>query len=166
MKVFIAIILIAIITGSCKSDETGKAHYPSHKYHYVVNDTSRSTVKKLIYVPVYSDIYFQSGAKKNFLTATLSFRNISFTDSFYVAKVDYYGSQGEQIKRYIDSTILVTPMASIEFIVEEREKKGGVGANFVVAWNAEKVLNEPLIQAVMTSTQYGVSFITQGIEIK
>ena len=26
-------------------------------------------------------------------------------------------------------------MASVEFIVEEREKKDGAGANFVVAWN-------------------------------
>ena len=77
----------------------------------------------MIYVPVYSDIYFQSAEKKNFLTATLSIRNISFTDSFYATKVDYYGSSGEQIKRYIDSAILVTPMASVKFIVEEREKK-------------------------------------------
>jgi hypothetical protein len=166
MKVFFAFIFIVIVTGSCKSDETGRENYPSRKYHYVVNDISRSAVKKMIYVPVYSDIYFQSGAKKNFLTATLSIRNISFTDSFYVRKVDYSGSQGELIGSYIDSAILVTPMASIEFIVEEREKKGGASTNFVVAWNAEKIMNEPLIQAVMTSTQYGVSFITQGTEIK
>ena len=166
MKVFFAIISLAIITAGCNNNETGKEHYPSHKYHYVVNDTSKSSIKKSIYVPVYSNIYFQSGAKRNFLTATLSIRNISFTDSFYITKVDYYGSQGEQIKKYIDSAILITPMTSIEFIVEEREKQGGAGANFVVAWNAERIMNEPLIQAVMTSTQYGVSFITHGTEIK
>ncbi len=94
MKVFFAIISLAIITAGCNNYETVKEHYPSHKYHYVVNDTLKSTVKKIDLVPVYSNIYFQSGAKRNFLTAALSIRNTSFTGSFYVTKVDYYGSQG------------------------------------------------------------------------
>ena len=67
MKVFFAIIVIAIATANCKSDKTMKEHFPDHKYHYVVNYTSRSAVQKFIYVPVYSDIYFQSAAKKNIL---------------------------------------------------------------------------------------------------
>jgi len=83
-----------------------------------------------------------------------------------VTDIIYYGSQGEVLKRYLDSSLLVKPMTSIEFVVEREESKGGAGANFVVKWGSFTIGSEPLIQTVMNETTSGISFVTNGVEMK
>ena len=84
-----------------------------------------------------------------------------------MTKVDYYNSKGEIIKKYIDKVLLLKPMHSSEFIVEENDTEGGAGAYFIINWSALKPVNEPLIQAVMLSTvsSLGFSFKTEGIKL-
>ena len=119
-----------------------------------------------MYVPSYSHIYAESGTSIIYLTATLSIRNTSFRDSFYVTDVIYYDSRGKVLKHYLDKPVLVEPMASIEFVIARTDEKGGAGANFVVKWGAFTSGTEPLIQTVMNEGSAGTSFITNGIEIK
>jgi hypothetical protein len=85
-----------------------------------------------------------------------------------VSSVDYYNSRGEIIKKYTDSILLLKPMHSYEFIVEENDTKGGAGAYFIVNWSAIKPVNDPLIKAVMLSSisSLGFSFKTEGIKLK
>lgn len=148
-------------------DQKKEKHYPSEVYHYTKIDSSLLTIRKAVYVPVYSHIYINTGEYVYGLTSTLSIRNTSFKDSFYITNVTYYGSQGEVLRKYLDSTLLLKPMASYEFVVEHEEKKGGAGANFVVNWGAMNAKTEPLIQAVNCgSSNTGVSFVTEGVEIK
>jgi hypothetical protein len=122
---------------------------------------------KRAYVPIYSHIYHGSKGGNILLTATLSIRNTSFTDTLYIRKIDYFDSHGELIKNYINELILLKPMHALEFIVEEKEDKGGTGANFIVdyGYNSKDIV--PLIQAVMigTSGQQGISFLTESIDI-
>ncbi|TKK70936.1 DUF3124 domain-containing protein [Ilyomonas limi] len=151
---------------SCRNSGENNIRLPSQEYHYVALDTAKFTVEKAIYVPIYSHIYLNTGNRAFNLTATMSIRNISYTDSFYIKKIIYYGSKGEELKKYIDSTLLLKPMASYEFVVEHDESKGGAGANFVVSWAAKNNKTEPLIEAVMVGDYNGMSFITQGVEIK
>ena len=139
---------------------------PGKHYQTVKTDTDALPEKHAVYVPVYSHIYLENGTTTVNLAVTLSIRNTSFTDSLYITNVVYYGSQGEVLKRYIDSTLLVKPMASIEFVVDRSESKGGAGANFVVNWAASKRVSEPLMQTVMNETSAGISFVTNGVEIK
>ena len=160
------IILFLLTFFACKNDEDKKAHLPSPVYHYVKIDTAALANKHSVYVPVYSHIYVEDGKSALNLSATLSIRNISYTDSFYITDVIYYGSQGEVLKHYIGSSLLVKPMSSVEFVVERTESKGGAGANFVVKWGAPTISSAPLIQTVMNGTATGISFVTNGVEIK
>jgi hypothetical protein len=57
-------------------------------------------------------------------------------------------------------------MTSVEFVVERTESKGGAGANFVVKWGSFTVGSEPLIQTVMNEISRGISFVTDGVEMK
>lgn len=156
-----------ILFSSCNSETNEKAHLPSPVYNFAKIEDSLFTVKQSVYVPIYSDIYLMDGSKTQQLTATLSVRNISFKDSIYITSVNYYGSQGELVKKYTEQKILVKPMSSIEFVVEQAESKGGPGANFVVNWGAVRSINNPLIQAVINNNSHAsVSFITYGIVIK
>ena len=55
-------------------------------------------------------------------------------------------------------------MASTHFFVSQADTRGGVGGNFIVQWAANKLVNEPVIEAVMagsTGTQ-GMSFVSPG----
>ena len=151
---------------ACRNDKSEKASLPSQVYHYIKIDTAALINKHSVYVPVYSHIYSETGESAINLTTILSIRNTSYTDSFYVTDVIYYGSQGEVLRRYIDSPLLVKPMTSIEFVVERTESKGGAGANFVVKWGSFSAGSEPLIQTVMNEISRGISFVTNGVEMK
>lgn len=140
---------------------------PSRTYHYAQPDAARVREKHSVYVPVYSHLYGEDGTMTVGMTTTLSIRNISFSDSFYVTSVVYYGSQGELLQRYLQKPLVLRPMHSVEFVVERREEKGGAGANFVVDWAATApVANAPLIQAVTSIISTGFSFVSEGVEIK
>ncbi len=120
------------------------------------------------YLPVYSEIYQQN---KNFtfnLTTTVSIRNISSTDTVYIYRADYYNTYGERIREYLDAPVYVMPMETIEIVVEEDDRDGGTGANFVFDWATPKGKLEPFFEAVMISTagQQGLSFTTRGIRKK
>ena len=122
-------------------------------------------VKGATYLPVYSEIYQRNKDFTFNLTATVSIRNISLTDTIYLHKADYYDTHGEKIRSYFKKTVYVKPMETIEIVVNEDDKKGGTGANFIFEWTKEKGTLNPFFEAVMISTsgQQGISFTTQGI---
>ena len=62
------------------------------------------------------------------------------------------------------STLLLCPLESVEFVVEEDEQAGGAGANFIVKWGATRYSDQMLIQSVMISTygQQGMSFMSNS----
>jgi hypothetical protein len=55
-------------------------------------------------------------------------------------------------------------MASTRYIVQESDKSGGSGANFIVRWTSGVAVSAPLIESVMISTKssQGVSFTSRG----
>jgi hypothetical protein len=140
---------------------------PSENYHYVDTDLNALKYTEDVYVPVYSDIYHLNGERKFLLTVTLSIRNVMADESIFIGKADYYDSEGKLIRAYAEKTIELKPLQSIEFIVEQDETEGGAGANFIVSWGGASSLNPPVIQAVMigTSSQQGISFVTDGVRI-
>jgi len=121
-----------------------------------------------VYVPIYSDIYSKTKDERFYLTATLSIRNTSLTDSMYLKVIDYYDTNGKLVREYIDNNLLLTPMQSIDYVIEEEDKVGGTGANFILVWGAKDSTIKPIFQGVMVSTagQQGISFLTNGTSIK
>lgn len=166
--VYISVLILLLISCGEGPLETGDVKLaPSENYHYVDQEFSALTYTEEVYVPVYSDIYHLNGERKFSLTVTLSIRNVMSDESIFIGNVDYYDSEGKMIRKYAEKTIELKPLQSIEFIVEQDEDEGGAGANFIVSWGGASSLNPPVIQAVMigTSSQQGISFVTDGVRI-
>ena len=160
-------VLAMLLFTGCRDASDKGVRLPSKEYRYVAVDKATLNNRHAVYVPVYSHIYPGNKNAVLDLAATLSIRNTSFTDSFYVTDVVYYGSQGEVLRKYLDATLVVRPMCSVEFVVERSGDRGGAGANFVVNWASKDTLaNDPLIQTVMVVPNAGVSFVTNGVEIR
>jgi hypothetical protein len=125
---------------------------------------------EVIYLPVYSHIFQGDEASKQPLSSTLVIHNVDPTKSMQVTSVRYYDHSGAKIKEYTAQPLTLGPFASANFVVGIGEDRGGVGANFIVEWQADEALASPIVQAIMsggTGTQ-GLSFVTQGkvIEIR
>lgn len=123
---------------------------------------------QLVYVPVYSHVYHGDYERKILLTGILSIRNTDLTEAITIVAVNYYDSDGNLIKTYLSQPITLKSMASTRFIVKESDTKGGSGANFVVAWKADREVSEPIMEGVMigASGQQGISFTSRGKAIK
>ncbi|HZL09672.1 MAG TPA: DUF3124 domain-containing protein [Prolixibacteraceae bacterium] len=160
-------VLIPILFGACSPDKLPETNHHSD-YHFSKVEKSAFDQTEQVYIPIYSDVYYVDSNHTFPLTATLSIRNTSFKDSIYVLSIDYYNSEGKKVRRYNNSTLLVKPMESVEFVVEEKDDTGGVGANFVVEWGARAEAQRPYFHGVMIGTfgQQGISFTTEGIVIK
>lgn len=129
-------------------------------------DVDSLPVGQLVYVPVYSHVYYQGGAPY-LLETTLSIRNIDPDHDVYLKSVEYFDTAGTLVKTHLDQTIRLGPLQTIEFLVERRDSSGGSGANFLVEWLSERQVNKPLVEAVMVGiagTQ-GISFARVGMEI-
>ncbi|MEK6478651.1 DUF3124 domain-containing protein [Catalinimonas sp. 4WD22] len=163
---FFSLYLLLLACSSPEQESSAKpdSKLPSQRYQYVDVIVAAMPYQEKIYVPIYSEIYHSSGDRRFLLTATLSIRNISMSDSIYVSTVDYYDSEGVKNRTYLERPIRLGPLASVEFVIEDDEDKGGAGANFIVDWGASENLR-PVIQAVMigTSSQQGISFTTDGV---
>jgi hypothetical protein len=89
-----------------------------------------------VYVPVYSHIYAKGG-KPFLLETTLSFRNSDPNEDITIASVRYYDTDGNLIKDYLKKPMLINPLATVEFLVAQKEIEGGSGANFIVEWASD-----------------------------
>ena len=156
--------------GSCKdlkNEEIPVEILDEHMLDRRVNTTTVDSLIRQVYVPIYSDIYNQTRDTRTMLTATLSIRNTSIRDSLFVSTIDYYNTQGDLVRSYIDSPIYLKPMESIDYVIEQQDNSGGSGANFLIDWYSKKQLN-PLFQAVMVGGlgAQAFSFTTDGIEVE
>ena len=168
MKPLFILSLILVILTSCSQNKAPETKHHSD-FHFAEVNKSTFERTELVYVPIYSDIYYIDSKHTFSLTATLSIRNTSFKDSIYLFSIDYYNSTGEKVRRYNKSALLLKPMESTEFVVENKDDTGGVGASFVVEWGAAKSeAQRPYFQGVMIGTtgQQGISFTTEGVVIQ
>ena len=117
-----------------------------------------------IYVPAYSHIYSGNRETPFLLTVTVSIRNTDPKHQITIKLVDYYETQGELLTKYIDKPVVLKPLESLRYIIPEKDKAGGSGANFIVEWTSEKYVNPPIVESVMigTQSQQGVSFTSRG----
>ena len=127
-----------------------------------------SVVSGSTYLSVYSQIYSQTEHLTHDLTATVSMRNINRKDTVYLTNAEYFDTHGNLIRTYFNTTIYIAPMETIEIVIDEHDREGGTGANFIFDWKAAPGVPEPLFEAVMISTsgQQGLSFATQGKRIE
>jgi hypothetical protein len=68
------------------------------------------------------------------------------------------------LRHYVERPILLRPLEAIEFVIEDKEDKGGAGASFIIEWGAKDFSKQLLFQGVMIGTagQQGISFTTKA----
>jgi hypothetical protein len=123
---------------------------------------------QLVYVPIYSHIYYGDQERTILLTGTLSVRNTDPAQSITLLQADYYDNDGKLIRKHILQPVTLGPLGSTRFIVKASDTSGGSGANFLVRWKAAAPVNEPLLEGVMigTSMGQGISFTSRGVAIR
>jgi len=120
--------------------------------------------RQTIYVPAYSHIYSGNKETPFLLTVTLSIRNIDPKHQIKITVVDYYETQGKLLKKYLEKPVILNPLESLRYVIPERDKAGGSGANFIVEWISDKFVNPPIVESIMigTQSQQGISFTSRG----
>lgn len=120
------------------------------------------------YLSVYSQIYSNTEHTTHNLTAMVSLRNVSDVDTIYILNTKYFDTHGKLVKTYFDKPIFLSPLETVEIIIDEKNIAGGTGSNFLFEWKIPKNTPEPLFEAVMNSTmsQQGLSFTTQARRIQ
>lgn len=122
---------------------------------------------QLLYMPIYSNVpYFEQG-KKFDLSAFVAIHNTDLDYPIKVTKVLFFDNAGKLVANYLPKDSTVYPLGTADFFIPERDQSG-TGANFLIEWVSDSLVNEPLIETVMlglTSGQ-GVSFSSPGKVIR
>lgn len=123
-----------------------------------------------VYIPSYANVI--SGPPILMvvpLRANLIIHNTDPMQPITVLKIDHFDTDGKLVDKYLEKPLTLKPLAATRVIVKE-PKRGdeGLGANFIVQWQAEKPVAEPIIDCLMLGTlgNQGFSFTSQGRIIK
>ncbi|MHC1701560.1 MAG: DUF3124 domain-containing protein [Humidesulfovibrio sp.] len=121
-----------------------------------------------LYVPCSSHTYHGPKTRQVDLTVTLVVRNADTRNPITLNSVDYYGTNGKLLRRYLARPTVIEPLSAQEFMVEQNDTVGGAGASFLLRWRAAKLVNEPVVEAVMigSSSGLGISFVSHGVTVQ
>ena len=121
-----------------------------------------------VYVSIYTHIYSGLKGRPFDLGATLSIRNTDPKHPITLVSVKFYDTDGQLIKDYLAEPARLNALVSTRYVIKEGESGGGSGANFLVIWKSEEMVNPPIIEAIMIGTRsgQGISFVSQGQVIK
>jgi len=119
---------------------------------------------QVVYVPVYSHIYFGDRGKTFNLSVTLSIRNVDKNHPIEVKSVQYLDETGKVVRELAEKPLIIAPFAAGRFFIRESDVTGGSEAAFLVRWQAGQAVHPPMIGALMVGTSFGqgISFSTAG----
>lgn len=169
MKSLFIFLLLGFLAYSCNDEGTISSTNPVNWENRRATATLPDSLERgTTYLSVYSQVYSLTEHRTHDLTVTVSMRNTSLSDTLFLQKAAYFNTHGAPIRTYFDRTIFVAPMETVEIVIEETDREGGTGANFIFDWAVLPGVPEPLFEAIMISTsgQQGLSFTTQGRRIK
>lgn len=122
------------------------------------------TSGQTVYVPVYSNVFSGDKALPFNLANTLSIRNTDPQATIRVLAADYHDSDGKLLREYYEKPVVLGPLASTSIFIREKDTEGGFGAHFIVRWQADAEVNQPIIECVMIGARggQGISFVSPG----
>jgi hypothetical protein len=168
MKQTIFLFTLLLVFFSCSQTEKHSSFNPVNwEKRSISLDHADSLQRGSSYLSVYSEIYSSTQDRTYDLTATISIRNISMKDTIYILDAEYFNTQGDLIRAYFSKPVFVKPLETIEIVVDQNDRTGGTGANFIFHWAVPSGAPDPLFEAVMISTsgQQGLSFTTTGVKV-
>ncbi|MBN2745174.1 MAG: DUF3124 domain-containing protein [Bacteroidales bacterium] len=121
-----------------------------------------------VYLPVYTAIFTKSYESKFQLTVTISIRNTDVNDSITIHSVNHYDNIGQLTHIFVSEGLVLKPLCTKEFVLEENAGDFGVSSSIVVVWSSRKTVTNPIIQGFLVSIRggQGISAITDGISIR
>lgn len=168
-RIFLIYTVLVLLFVSCNEDDSSDSIHVNNWTERSIDidylDTSLTFGST--YLSVYSSVYSYSEKRTTDLTATVSMRNLSKSDSVYILKAEYFDTHGNLIRTYFDHPIYLSPMETVEIVIHQSDTEGGTGANFVFDWAKTTGINDPFFEAVMISmsSQQGLSFSTHGVKL-
>jgi hypothetical protein len=121
-------------------------------------------IQQRLYVPAYSAIYFEDQRRTLDLSITLSLRNTDPLQPIRINAVQYYNPRGRLVRSYLRQPRLLPPLSTVDFIIDRNDQTGGVSPAFVVEWQADTGVSQPIAEAVMVTamSNQGLSLLTNG----
>lgn len=121
-----------------------------------------------IYVPVYSYVLIGEKGHQFQLAINLSVRNTDLSQPILLLSVDYYSSDGQLLKGYLEQPLEVKPLAAKSFFLRTSDVSGGLSPSFIVRWKSVSRASEPIVEAAMIGDKsgQGISFTATGRVIK
>lgn len=165
-QITLLLLLFTLLYTGCETPKQA-----SDLFHFKMEGIQQLHNKKIyyrekVYLPVYADVYHIDQSRLFPLTATISLRNTSISDSVYIYQLKYYNTKGKILKEFMNTDMMLPlgPLETYDLVINNKQFQGGTGANFIVEWGRTNGKAELLVQAVMVSTsgQQGLSFITEG----
>ncbi|QWX83507.1 DUF3124 domain-containing protein [Cellulophaga sp. HaHaR_3_176] len=164
ISVFLLLSLIFAFTSCDDKKEISSVSPINWESRTLTNSLSDSLVSGNTYLSIYSQIYSLSEHLTHDLTATVSIRNTNRKDSIYITNASYFNTEGHLIRNYIKKPIYLKPLETVSIVIDEKDKEGGTGANFIFDWKIKPKTHKPFFEGIMISTsgQQGLSFTTEG----
>ena len=131
---FIIISFLLISMGCENQKEIGSINPVNWDKRAIKYNPNDSLLSGSSYLSVDSEIYSETEHATINLTATVSLRNINQKDTIYLEKASYYNTHGKLIRNYFSKPIFIAPLETVEIVIDERDKEGGSGANFIFDW--------------------------------
>jgi len=123
---------------------------------------------QLLYLPVYSNVPYQIDTVMFDMSAFVAIHNTNLSSPIYLTKVLYFNKDGKIVDDFLESgNIRISPLATKNFYIPY-EDKSGTGANFLIEWVADSLVNEPLVESVTLNVKPNntVAVLSQGKVIR
>ncbi|MCO6499871.1 MAG: DUF3124 domain-containing protein [Vicingus serpentipes] len=161
------LILLVISLFSCENKKEMSSINPVNWTKRTIQiNPNDSLIYGETYLSIYSQIYSYTEHLTHDLTSTVSLRNTNKKDTIYVISAEYFDTHGKLIRTYFNNPIFIAPMETVAIVIDEIDKEGGTGANFIFDWAIKPDCTEPIFEGVQLSTAGRISFTTQGVRLK
>lgn len=163
----VLILLLVVAFISCNYKESKQEiSFPPTSFHAdtlkIPDIGGRKLRGQVLYMPVYSNIPYQYKQQYD-LSAFLAIHNTDLKNQIKVTKVDFLNTEGLLVKSYVSTDQRINPLATMIVVIPKTDQSG-TGANFILEWMADQLVNEPLIESIMTdiSGNKGLAFVSTG----
>ena len=137
---------------------------------FLSGGTAAAAVKlvkgQTVYIPSYANVISGPPIYMTVpLRANLVIHNTDPSQAITVARIDEYNTEGQKAGSYLTAPVVLNPLGAMRVVVKESKKEAeGLGANFIIQWQAEKKVTEPIIDCLIIGSlgAQGFSFTTQG----
>lgn len=165
-RVIVAIFTMATCSAECEESYSYTKPKTGSYFYKVDPNSVKMHHTCSVYVPAYSHIYLSKDQTAS-LGITLSIRNVDSSRKIYITHVEYYDTHGVLTDTLAMGLFALEPMATVSYVIDQHDMRGGVGANFIVRWAGEKTIFPPIIEAVMVGNAgtKGYSFSSRGENI-